>query len=127
MSRPKRAADEVWVDWPGERGSDEWAEAVLGRRLQRRAHRNASAQTKSKRILVFERDRYRCRYCGHAVRLIELQRPKYMATLDHVIPVSRGGTRDMENLVTACCRCNNKKADKSVEEAGMVLLPLTDR
>lgn len=35
-----------------------------------------------------------------------------MATIDHVIPLSKGGTNDEENLVTCCSRCNSKKSCK---------------
>lgn len=69
-----------------------------------------------RRRKVFERDGYRCRYCG-----IELTDP----TIDHVMPVSRGGTDGMANLVTCCYSCNNAKADMTPEESGMTLLPLS--
>lgn len=38
------------------------------------------------------------------------------ATVDHVFPVSRGGTNAFENLVTACWRCNRSKSDMLVHE-----------
>jgi 5-methylcytosine-specific restriction endonuclease McrA len=43
-------------------------------------------------------------------------------TVDHVIPRSRGGEDTWENLVCACIKCNNKKGDRTPEEAGMKLL-----
>ena len=43
-------------------------------------------------------------------------------TIDHVIPRSRGGKNDWLNLVTACKKCNQKKGNKTPEEAGMPLL-----
>jgi 5-methylcytosine-specific restriction endonuclease McrA len=39
-----------------------------------------------------------------------------------VIPKSRGGEDTWENLVCACVECNNKKGDRTPEEAGMRLL-----
>lgn len=51
---------------------------------------------KRRRFLVLERDGFRCRYCGHAGEL----------HVDHVVPVSRGGTNAIDNLVTACEPCN---------------------
>lgn len=60
---------------------------------------------------VLRRDGHRCQYCGSAERL----------TLDHVLPRSRGGKDAWENLVAACTPCNNKKSNRTPEEAGMPL------
>lgn len=54
------------------------------------------------RFLVFERDSYTCQYCGR-------QAPDVVLHVDHRHPVSRGGTDDMANLVTACKDCNSGK------------------
>lgn len=62
---------------------------------------------------IFERDGYRCQYCGATG--VEL-------TIDHVFPKARGGQRTWDNLVSACFECNQKKADRTPEEAGMQLL-----
>ena len=59
------------------------------------------------RLIVFERDGWTCVYCGK--RTWEL-------TCDHVVPVSRGGSSTLENLVTACLACNLAKATKTPEE-----------
>jgi 5-methylcytosine-specific restriction endonuclease McrA len=55
-----------------------------------------------KRDQIFERDRYRCVYCGQVYPVEEL-------TVDHVQPRSRGGDRSGGNLVTACMGCNTRK------------------
>lgn len=62
---------------------------------------------------ILRRDVYKCAYCG---------RSDLPLTIDHVIPKSKGGTDTWENLVCACTICNNKKGDRSPEEAQMVLL-----
>lgn len=64
---------------------------------------------------LFARDRHLCLYCG-------LQHPRGGLTRDHVRPLSRGGLNVWENVVTACKRCNNRKANRTPEEAGMPLL-----
>jgi 5-methylcytosine-specific restriction endonuclease McrA len=74
---------------------------------------NRSSISHRKRKRIHERDAYRCRYCGSYEDLV----------LDHVFPVSRGGTNDDSNLVTACSECNSKKSDNTPEEAGMELKP----
>lgn len=64
---------------------------------------------------IFARDRYRCQYCGRRGTAFDL-------TLDHLLPKSRGGRTLTENLVTACRVCNNRKGDRTPEEARMPLL-----
>ncbi len=65
--------------------------------------------------LLFRRDQNLCLYCGG-------QFPLHDLTRDHVTPQSRGGGEDWNNLVTACRRCNQRKANRTPEEAGMPLL-----
>ena len=81
------------------------------------SRRREKAQIPSKlKKAVFERDAYRCRYCGSHTDL----------TADHVIPESRGGPTTVENLVTACALCNLRKGARIPEEAGMKLRAITD-
>jgi 5-methylcytosine-specific restriction endonuclease McrA len=61
---------------------------------------------------VLRRDGNRCQYCGHRERL----------TLDHVVPRSRGGPDSWDNLVAACVPCNNRKGNRTPEEAAMPLV-----
>lgn len=51
------------------------------------------------RMEVFKRDKFTCQYCGATPPAVVLQ-------IDHVTPVSKGGTNDEVNLVTACEACN---------------------
>ena len=50
------------------------------------------------RARVLRRDNSTCRYCGDAA-----------TEVDHVVPVSQGGTHSLSNLVAACADCNAKK------------------
>jgi len=43
-------------------------------------------------------------------------------TFDHILPISPGGRKTWENIVTACWRCNNRKSGRTPKEAGMRLL-----
>jgi 5-methylcytosine-specific restriction endonuclease McrA len=65
---------------------------------------------------LFARDRYRCQYCG---RMASELRPRESLTRDHLIPLSRGGTNDWTNVVTACSPCNTRKASALPAEIGM--------
>jgi 5-methylcytosine-specific restriction endonuclease McrA len=67
------------------------------------------------RANLYARDENRCQYCYKKFSDKEL-------TMDHVKPAVRGGKKTWENIVTACVKCNQKKSDKSPEEAGMKLL-----
>lgn len=64
---------------------------------------------------LFKRDAHLCLYCGNRFPVSELSR-------DHVTPVSQGGRDHWKNVVTACRRCNNHKAGRTPEQAGMELL-----
>jgi len=64
---------------------------------------------------LFIRDRSVCGYCS-------VQFVKSELTRDHVHPKSRGGEDSWTNLVTACKKCNHKKADRTPREAKMPLV-----
>ncbi len=79
------------------------------------AYRHIPQQTRAlsrKNILL--RDHNTCQFCGNVFPASEL-------TLDHVIPRSRGGRSSWENLVACCYQCNNRKGDRTPEEAGLEL------
>ena len=54
---------------------------------------------------VFLRDQYQCLYCSCGVS-------RTTGTLDHVVPVSKGGKTSFNNIVTACRACNTRKGNK---------------
>lgn len=64
---------------------------------------------------LFKRDAYLCMYCGERFGRRDLSR-------DHVTPISQGGEDTWKNVVTACKRCNNQKANYTPEQARMQLL-----
>ena len=72
-------------------------------------------RVKFNRANVWTRDRGLCQYCGRKVSKTEF-------TYDHVIPQARGGKTTWENIVVACVPCNQRKQDKTPEQAGMRLI-----
>lgn len=64
---------------------------------------------------VFERDGYRCQYCGEVF-------PTHHLNLDHVIPREMGGKTSWENIVTSCVQCNTRKANRMPHQANMSIL-----
>jgi 5-methylcytosine-specific restriction endonuclease McrA len=69
---------------------------------------------------LFDRDGRRCLYCGRTEA--QVRRTGHRLTRDHVMPLSRGGGDVWRNVATACEPCNNLKADRTPDEAGMPLL-----
>ena len=72
-------------------------------------HRTKSrSSTRSWRRLretILERDGFLCRYCGEVAN-----------TVDHVTPITRGGTDAHSNLVAACGSCNREKGNRTLNE-----------
>lgn len=64
------------------------------------------------RFNVFLRDEWTCQYCAKDQKTHEL-------TFDHVIPRSRGGRTEWENIVAACRGCNTVKGSKMPHEVNM--------
>ncbi len=58
------------------------------------------------RLAIFERDGHKCVYCGATERL----------TIDHKVPISRGGQTKTANLLTACHSCNSSKGNQRHED-----------
>lgn len=64
---------------------------------------------------VYARDRGRCQYCGVRVSRDDFE-------YEHVVPRAQGGRTVWENIVVACTACNQRKAHRTPEQAGMRLL-----
>lgn len=67
------------------------------------------------RLNIFTRDGFKCQYCGDKFESEDL-------TFDHVKPVTQGGIKSWENIVTACVECNSQKAGRTPEQARMKLI-----
>jgi 5-methylcytosine-specific restriction endonuclease McrA len=106
-----------------ERSELEAAAALSGRRLPegvfvvrllRTIHVPRRLLRPNRRNLLL-RDDHTCQYCGFVGPAAEL-------TVDHIVPMSRGGSGDRwDNLVIACKRCNWRKANHRPGEVGMHL------
>jgi len=67
------------------------------------------------RYNVIKRDSYTCQYCGTLLTSNKI-------TIDHITPRAKGGINSWENCVCCCKPCNNKKSNKTLEEAKMNLI-----
>jgi len=72
-------------------------------------------EVKFTRKNIYERDGYRCQYCGKTFSAKGLN-------IDHVVPVRRGGKTTWENVVCSCLACNTRKGSRTLRQAGMKLI-----
>ena len=72
------------------------------------------------RANIYARDDHRCQYCG-------LGHPIGDLTFDHVVPVSQGGKKNWENIVTSCISCNRRKGGRTPAQADMRVIRLPSR
>jgi 5-methylcytosine-specific restriction endonuclease McrA len=82
----------------------------------RKLERQLARGVKYSRLAVYQRDGFRCQYCGDRFGFRALTR-------DHVVPRAHGGRTTWTNTVAACRECNQRKGDFTCDEAGM--WPLT--
>ncbi len=61
------------------------------------------------RFEVLKRDNFTCQYCGRRA-------PEVVLQMEHVIPVAKGGTDDIMNLVAGCFECNSGKSDRLLSD-----------
>ena len=100
------AAKDAWHLGDGYGG---WVRLVVDAAFERAGLRSEPVRTpgpdsrrslsRQLRTTVFERDQYRCVSCGGWQGL----------AVDHIHPLSRGGTDDLDNLQTLCKSCNSRK------------------
>lgn len=69
--------------------------------------------SKKIRFEVFKRDKFTCQYCGR-------MSPDVVLEVDHIKPVSKGGTNDIMNLITSCMECNRGKSNRELSDDSVI-------
>ena len=92
-------------------------------RLVRFVHVPRKFRRQVTNTFLFARDHYTCQFCGRAERELGFRE---CLTRDHIVPISRGGTNDWTNVVTACSTCNTRKGNRLPEECGFRLRSVPD-
>ena len=110
---------EEWCDVPSLPGDDLVQTPSMSIRIPRviqllSCERPPRHDVKFSRHNIYVRDGNRCQYCGRRFSTSDL-------SLDHVVPLSRGGPSTWENVVCACLPCNVRKGNKLLDEAGLAL------
>jgi hypothetical protein len=104
--------DKFWVNFP-------WKEVLenrtgdpictgLRQKMSAKTPRHRKSISSKIRLLILERDGYRCRLCGKTAKDTQLE-------VDHKIAVANGGTDSLDNLWTLCLECNRGKSDLSIK------------
>lgn len=72
------------------------------------------------RFEVFKRDSFTCMYCGRTPPTVTLE-------VDHIHPTSKGGSDEIDNLITACWDCNSGKSDRLLTESPVAGINLAEK
>ena len=73
--------------------------------------------SKKLRFEVLARDGFKCVYCGRSSEEVILE-------IDHMMPKSKGGKDEFDNLVAACFDCNRGKRDLVLKDTTLILQPV---
>lgn len=83
---------------------------------RRRARKRSAFVAPVWRLTIYERDHWRCGICGRAVRRDAVVPHPLAPTLDHIVPLSKGGTHEPANVRTAHFLCNATRGDRGTDE-----------
>lgn len=68
----------------------------------------------------------KCPYCGHELLLKDVYPHKFVPSIDHKLPLSKGGTNAITNLIVCCTRCNIAKGTMEASLWKRILEKLDD-
>jgi hypothetical protein len=85
------------------------AEDLRKRSSYRRALKRGVGSDKIDRLVVFERDGWKCMLCGGELAQLERWPHPEFPTIDHIVPLSRGGAHTYVNVQAAHLGCNLKR------------------
>lgn len=103
--------------------SDGYRRSKAAWRKARKARQRGATVERVDAIRVFERDGWRCHLCGR--RTPKGARGTYRPNapeLDHIVPLSKGGTHSYVNTACACRECNLRKSDRVIGQPSLLAL-----
>jgi hypothetical protein len=126
--RPCRECGKMFVPEYGNKRRHYCSDACSRRQGRRNAKHTRRTRGKAVkgatvyRARIYERDGWKCQICGKKVnRLLDGSHPM-AASLDHIIPLSKGGRHEPSNVRLAHRKCNTAKADRSGPNGDQLLL-----
>ena len=92
----------------------EWLKASIEKINSKKSSKRfqRTLMTPELREAIIRRDNWTCQKCGNSV----FKEPNLLLEVDHIIPVSKGGKTEPNNLQTLCWKCNREKSDKIDDE-----------
>ena len=103
----KNVSGEKHWNWQGGLGKDKKHRAFLQRQRENRKKRNGGSHTLGEWENLKAQFNWTCPMCGRS-------EPEIKLTEDHIIPLSRGGSNNIENIQPLCQSCNSKKHTKII-------------
>ena len=92
--------------------SDRCKKRRVNRKKDKRIYRNGEPDLSITLPKLFIRDEGRCQICGRELSFTGNPNGKYYPSIDHIIPLSKGGKHEWKNVQLACRKCNTIKCDK---------------
>lgn len=87
------------------------------KRISRHYGKNRKIKKKPlKRKILYDKQCGKCAICGRQLQIDDRIRIEDYLTVDHILPVARGGSNRMDNLQGLCWECNHEKQDYYMEE-----------
>lgn len=90
----------------------EWKIAHRDGCKRRRARKRNARIEKFTSAEIFERDAYRCHICRKRCKPSVVVPHPLAPTIDHLVPLAKGGDHSRANVATACFHCNSVKGDR---------------
>ncbi len=81
--------------------------------MRRKMPKPRKPLSKKKRFEVLKRDSFTCQYCG-------VKAPDVILHIDHIKPISKGGTDALINLITSCRECNQGKSNRKLNDKTVI-------
>lgn len=102
-------ANGLWKPSP----SDGWTDARRAHHARRKAlKRGAAGAIAFDRDDIFARDGHMCMLCWTPLDMQAAYPHPKSPTIDHIVPLAKGGTHTPDNVQAACARCNVRKSDR---------------